>query len=369
MQQFLDVSNLRNVLSLDSGTAALHPDEAVYESMLGSWEQQQRSRSLADATIESRTSTVRNFGEYAGTYPWQWQASDLDEYTNSMRSKRLALSTIRQRQGILQVFCNYLISPDYDWVEICESQFGNSPSQICLPWNTTKHVADYEGRPARRALTFDEIQTLFDYADSRVESSIREGRKGALAALRDAQMFKTAYAFGLRRAELRGLDLHDLHRNARVPEWERYAAMHVRWGKASKGSVPKRRTVLLVPELSWWIDGMRQWVDEGRALFSPGDLPALWPTERKTRVSLEYIDRRFTALRREAGLDPALTLHCLRHSYVTHLIEYGYADRFVQEQVGHQHSSTTAIYTSVSGDYKNRILADALGRFNTLELT
>jgi hypothetical protein len=38
MQHFLDVSNLRNVLSLDSGTAALHPDEAVYESMLGSWE-------------------------------------------------------------------------------------------------------------------------------------------------------------------------------------------------------------------------------------------------------------------------------------------------------------------------------------------
>lgn len=103
-------------------------------------------------------------------------------------------------------------------------------------------------------------------------------------------------------------------------------------------------------------------------MFLPGDLPALWPTERKSRVSLEYIDRRFTTLRRKAGLDPALTLHCLRHSYVTHLIEYGYADRFVQEQVGHQHSSTTAIYTSVSGDYKNRILADALGRFNTLEV-
>jgi hypothetical protein len=43
--------------------------------------------------------------------------------------------------------------------------------------------------------------------------------------------------------------------------------------------------------------------------------------------------------------------------------------KIMQQQVGHQHSSTTAIYTSVSGDYKNRILADALGRFNTLELT
>lgn len=235
MQHFLDVSTLRHVLSLDSGTAALRPDEAVYESMLGSWEQQQRSRSLGEATIKGRTSTVRNFGEYAGSYPWQWQASDLDEYTSHMRAKRLAISTIRQRQGILQIFCNYLISPDYDWGEICQAQFGETPSQICLPWNTTKHVADYEGRPARRALTFDELETLFDYADSRVEAAIRDGRKGALAALRDAQMFKTAYAFGLRRAELRGLDIHDLHANARVPQWGRYAAMHVRWGEIGQG--------------------------------------------------------------------------------------------------------------------------------------
>ena len=112
---------------------------------------------------------------------------------------------------------------------------------------------------------------------------------------------------------------------------------------------------------------MAQWVDQGRPLFAPGDLQALWPTERRTRVSLEYLDRRFATIRDEAGLDPDLSLHCLRHSYVTHLIEHGYADRFVQDQVGHLNSSTTAIYTSVSGDFKNQVLAEALRRFKTLE--
>ena len=121
----------------------------------------------------------------------------------------------------------------------------------------------------------------------------------ALAALRDAQMFKTAYAFGLRRAELRGLDLADLHFNAKLPQWGQYAALHIRWGKAASGSVPKRRTVFLVPELAWWIDGMTQWVEEARGLFEPGNLSAMWPTERHTRVSLPYIDRRFAALRNE----------------------------------------------------------------------
>ena len=83
--------------------------------------------------------------------------------------------------------------------------------------------------------------------------------------------------------------------------------------------------------------------------------------ERYAKISLEtLLDRRFAELRDEAGLSKDLTLHSLRHSYVTHLLEFGYADRFVQEQVGHMHASTTSIYASVSSDYKNRVLAEAL---------
>jgi site-specific recombinase XerD len=52
----------------------------------------------------------------------------------------------------------------------------------------------------------------------------------------------------------------------------------------------------------------------------------------------------------------------LRHSYTTHLLEDGFDALFVQQQLGHQHASTTSIYTSVSSDYKTRILRDALDR-------
>lgn len=44
------------------------------------------------------------------------------------------------------------------------------------------------------------------------------------------------------------------------------------------------------------------------------------------------------------------------HTYVTHLIEDGYDPRFVQEQVGHEHASTTSIYTCVSSDFRTRTL-------------
>ena len=68
----------------------------------------------------------------------------------------------------------------------------------------------------------------------------------------------------------------------------------------------------------------------------------------------------------ELGLPEELTPHSLRHSYVTHLIEDGWDELFVRMQVGHRFASTTAIYTGVSGDYKNevmrRALRDQLGR-------
>jgi site-specific recombinase XerD len=86
----------------------------------------------------------------------------------------------------------------------------------------------------------------------------------------------------------------------------------------------------------------------------------VWPTERQGRIRLDHIDDRFTDWRDALRLDPVLHPHCLRHSYVTHLIEDGYDPLFVQQQVGHRWGSTTALYTGVSGDYRNRTLRRAL---------
>ena len=67
-------------------------------------------------------------------------------------------------------------------------------------------------------------------------------------------------------------------------------------------------------------------------------------------------------LRAAAGLPVELSVHCLRHSYVSHLIEDGVDPLFVQQQVGHSWASTTATYTTVGSDAKNRMLRAALAR-------
>jgi len=351
-------------LVLVPGVAHLDEPSAVFEAMLSGWARQQRSRLLTDSTVVSRTALLRRFTDLSGSYPWEWTAGDVEDFTMSLMSgaDRRAPSTIRGYHLTLRMFCDYLLDGRYGWVAQCEDRFGAIPSQVCHDYNTVAHLVDYEGRPARRPFTYDELQHLFDFLDARVEQVARSGRKGALAAMRDAQMVKTAYAFGLRRRELCFLDVADLRPNPRMPAWGSFGAVHVRYAKSSRGSAPRRRTVLAVPEFDWVIEGLRQWVDEARPLLAPGPRPELWLTERRARISVKTVDKRFAFLREQAGLPADLTLHCLRHSYVTHLIEFGYPERFVTEQVGHSYASTTAIYTSVSNDFKTKTLQAALKR-------
>jgi integrase len=62
----------------------------------------------------------------------------------------------------------------------------------------------------------------------------------------------------------------------------------------------------------------------------------------------------------ELDLSPGLDLHSLRRSYATHLLEAGWDAMFVQNQMGHEHASTRAIYTCVTSDYRTRTLRNAL---------
>lgn len=334
----------------------------MFEAMLEGWRAQQAARFLKASTMKSRDRLVRRFVDFTGLYPWQWTPAEAEAWIAELRSgpNPVRVSTLRGYQVELRLFCEYVSDARYPWVRECAERFGDTPRQIFHEDNWIAHVGEFEGDPARRPLTFDEVQALFDAADS-VSSRIRSlKRKGALVAMRDAVLLKCVYAYGLRRQEAVYLDLVDLRRNARMPEFGQFGALSVRFGKAGRGGPTQRRTVLTVPEMGWIADVLADYVQELRPALTGHSLPALWVTERGTRIGRRSLNEAFCRARDLAGIDPELDLHSLRHSYVTHLVEFDYPEQFIQEQVGHSFSSTTAVYVGVSNEYRNRVLSQAL---------
>jgi site-specific recombinase XerD len=346
-------------LVLAGGLRLLHPEEQVLEAMLEGWRNQQLARNLAMSTVEGREERVRAFARHADAFPWQWTAQLADEWLGDLRGVRgRAISTVRGYQNAVQLFCAYVTDPAYGWAGECEARFGTHPVQVIHEWNTAVHVAGSEAGPRKRAFTRAELQAFFDHADDQVGARRDAGRKGGLPAFRDAALFKVAYGFGLRRNEARMLDVADFGRNPSGAEFGEYGVCYVRYGKAQKGSPPKRRSVLAV--WAWTAEILQQWLTEVRPHFGEPGSPAAWPSERAGRVCLRQLNARFCGYRDALGLDGGLDFHSFRRSYVTHLIEDGFDARFVQEQVGHEHASTTSIYTCVSSDYRTRTLRRAL---------
>ncbi|WP_328522873.1 tyrosine-type recombinase/integrase [Kribbella sp. NBC_00359] len=278
--------------------------------------------------------------------------------------RQLALSTLRANAGAVRAFCSYVTESRYGWVPFCEQTFADVPAQVVFDWNAPRHSTDDAVPPRRRSLTKKELQAFVDAADDIVDEEFARGSKRWLPALRDSIAFKIAYAYGLRRRELAMLEYVDFGPNPHVPSYGRFGAVQVRWAKGTRGSGPRRRTVLTVPEFDWVVPLLEFWLSpDGRERFPTADRSALlWPSERADGSGLRNFDRAFQRIRRRAELPEELTLHALRHSYVTHLIEAGYDPLFVQQQVGHGYSSTTALYTSVSSDFKQKTVQRMIAR-------
>ena len=186
-------------LELVSGVVQLRPEDAMVEAMLRGWRAQQAARGLREDTIGSRERLMRRFGEFTNDYPWAWAAGQVDEWSLSLTAERhLAPSTIRSYQCSLRLFSEYLTDSRYGWAAECERAFGPGahPVPIVHEWNTIAHLSGYEGDPEARPFTREEVQRFLDYADEQVERAVKAKRKGALAAYRDATLFKVMYGWG-----------------------------------------------------------------------------------------------------------------------------------------------------------------------------
>ncbi len=143
----------------------------------------------------------------------------------------------------------------------------------------------------------------------------------------------TIYGGGLRLMEVCQLRLCDVHRDR--------MQLFVHSGKGNKDRVTTLPQVLLV-ELDRYLEQYQPeyWLYEGQ---HGGQYSAR---------SVQSILKRAV---KKSGVNPQATVHTLRHSYATHLLERGVSLRHIQELLGHGSSKTTEIYTHISTTESRRI--------------
>ena len=115
----------------------------------------------------------------------------------------------------------------------------------------------------------------------------------------------------------------------------------------SKGR--KDRNVMLSPET---LDLLRQWW-QARPTRSDAGTPIeerwLFPGKKPGKpMTTRQLSRLFHEAADAAGIKKAVTLHALRHSFATHLLERGTDIRIIQALLGHDKLDTTARYTRVA---------------------
>jgi integrase/recombinase XerD len=149
----------------------------------------------------------------------------------------------------------------------------------------------------------------------------------AMENIKHRMMLSLIYACGLRRSELLNLTFNDIQ-----------AERHIIFVRQSKGK--KDRIVTMSPKLLVELRNYYREYKPKKYLFE-GQVAG----EKYSERSLELVLKKSIML---AKINKPVTLHWLRHSYATHLLESGTDLRFIQELLGHSSSRTTEIYTHVS---------------------
>lgn len=151
-----------------------------------------------------------------------------------------------------------------------------------------------------------------------------------------------SYGAGLRASEVCNLKVSDIDSDRML--------IHVDEGKGRKD-----RKVMLSPDLldllrDYWCEAHPQgWLFPGKPKINP--------------VTSRQLGRAFNSAKHLVGISKPATLHTLRHSFATHLMEAGTDVRVIQVLLGHAKLSTTARYTHVA----TKTIRDTVSPFEALK--
>jgi len=155
-----------------------------------------------------------------------------------------------------------------------------------------------------------------------------------------------AYGAGLRASEVVGLKVGDIDSQRKT--------LRVEQGKGRKDRYAMLSPVLIKRLRLWWQLGHAQGkLLEGGWLF-PGQSPI-------NPMSTRQLNRAVHAAAAEAEIDKRVSMHTLRHSFATHLLEQKVDIRVIQVLLGHKKLETTALYAQVATEILREVISPLEG--------
>lgn len=281
----------------------------------------EEGRRLSPNTVAAYRRDLRDLHEFLNEYldsPWAW--SDVDRlalrgFLGWGRRRGLSRNTLGRKLSSTRAFFRHLHA---------EELIATNPATGVRSPKAERRLPSHAGRGV--------LEAVFATAEARAA-------EGELRGTRDLLILELLYGSGLRLAELHGLNLADVD---------------ARTGQARVlGKGNKER---IVPVTAASVIALGRYQPRRREVLAGtgSDSPALLVGPKGARLSRRSIQRMVSKSLEQAAEGSALSVHSLRHSFATHLLDAGADLMAVKELLGHASLSTTRIYTHLS---KERLLA------------
>jgi site-specific recombinase XerD len=247
-------------------------------------------RKFAPKTQHDYLQRVKNFAAYLGRSPDTASSEDVRHYQLHLTASGVGVPTVNQTVSTLRFFFKVTLGRP-DLVE--RTTFVREPRKLPV------------------VLSPEEVARLLD----------------AAPGLKYKAALSVAYGAGLRAAEVISLKVSDIDSKRMV--------IRVEQGKGRKD-----RYVMLSPHLlellrAWWRAARPQgWLFPGQDRVNP--------------LTTRQLNRACHAAAQRAEINKRVSLHTLRHSFATHLLEQNIDIRVIQVLLGHARLDTTALYARVA---------------------
>ena len=278
-----------------------------------------KERDVSPNTVRAYERDLAEFVEFLGRYhgggEWSWQGVDriaMRGFLGQLAKRGLGKRSMARVLSAVRSFYRYLHRN-----ELVDA----NPARAVGAPRLEKYLPGYLDRA--------QIELLFEMAELRASD-------GGLVAQRNLAILELFYSTGMRLSELQGLNRGDLDlvtQQAKV-----------------RGKGRKER---IVPVGDHAVRALRSYEarrdEELRAIGGTKvDRNAVFIGRTGRRIGVRAVQKAVTGFLQRIDEDAGLSVHSLRHTFATHLLDAGADLRAVQELLGHASIATTQIYTHTS---------------------